>query len=696
MTASPAAASEIQPFEPALERPVTDLSGVGPKRAKDLARLGVETLGDLLRVVPRGLERFGPRVDLASATEQVGEFVRVSGEVAAVRLARLPRRGVLVRVRIEDSSGSLDVLFFHQPWLAKRLKTGQRLELYGRMVMAREPVLSSPKIATETKPLPEPNSLRAAYSGTEGVTPEYLSGLILRAYDRFGVHLREPIPPEDLERAGLPDLVSAVGELVRPTSSQAFERARRRLALESALELQARILERAAQGKQRSSAAARFAVSDELRQELLDALPFRLTDGQATVFGEIERELAAPTTMRRLLQGDVGSGKTVLGLLACAIAARGGAQAVFMAPTELLAEQHLDASRRFVKALGLRAISLTGGLRAAVRRERMAKVEAGEVDLIFGTHALFSESVRYAELGLAVIDEQHRFGVAQRRALLSKGRDVHVLLMTATPIPRTLALSLYGDFDVSTLRERPPGRRAVRTRRVEPRERSKMLHALHERCARGEGVYWVVPRVESSDEGRGVEELAEWVKASPLGPFGVECVHGRLSATARGRATSRFRSGKSKILCGTTVIEVGVDVPSASAIVIEGAERFGLAQLHQLRGRVGRRADLDAVCYLIGKRSAGARLGLLEGEQDGFVISEHDLRQRGMGDLAGLRQSGANREGWTGETEEDLGALLFAREVLERRAGARQAFAARARRQRAGSSGGGLESAESA
>ena len=667
-------------LEPELEQPVTVLAGIGPKRAKDLSGLGIETLGDLLRVVPRGLERIGPRVDLATASASVGSFVHVTGEVATVRLARLPRRGVLVRVRLEDDSGTLDVLFFHQPWLAKQLAAGQRLELYGRVVLAREPALSSPRVGTPAKPLPKPNSLHPAFPGTEGVSPEFLAGLVRRAFDEFGSSLADPIPPEDLERADLPDLRSAVGELVRPSSGAAFARARRRLAIESALELQARLLERKASAKRRSTAVERFVISQAQREELLGALPFELTGGQATVLSEVERDLAASAAMRRLLQGDVGSGKTVLGLLACAIPARSGAQSVFLAPTELLAEQHFEASKAFAKRLGLRTTLLSGSLRAGARRERLAKIAAGDVDLVFGTHALFSKDVRYARLALAVIDEQHRFGVAQRRALLSKGREVHVLLMTATPIPRTLALSLYGDLEVSTLRERPPGRRVVRTRRVALKERPRMLGALHDRCSRGEGVYWVVPRVETSEEGRGVEELATWVRESPLGEFGVECVHGRLSVTERQRGTSRFRSGKSRILCGTTVIEVGVDVPDASAIVIEGAERFGLAQLHQLRGRVGRRADLDAVCYLIGKNSAGPRLALLEGEDDGFAIAEHDLRQRGMGDLAGRRQSGENREGWTGEEEEDLGALLFAREVLERRPGARAALAARARR----------------
>jgi ATP-dependent DNA helicase RecG len=371
--------------------------------------------------------------------------------------------------------------------------------------------------------------------------------------------------------------------------------------------------------------------------------------------------------MRRLLQGDVGSGKTVLGALACSIAAASGAQAAFLAPTELLAEQHFASLRPLLDAAGVSSALLTGSLSARERRDVLEALSSGRVSVAIGTHALLCEAVAFARLGLAVIDEQHRFGVAQRERLLEKGAGVHGLLMTATPIPRSLALTVYGDLDVSVLREKPPGRTRVHTRWV--RQVSREFEAeLEQRLARGEQLYWVVPRIESeANEGEeaaaavGAQERFARISARRWREFGVELVHGRLECDERAARLERFRSGASRILVATTVIEVGVDVPAASAIVIEHAERLGLAQLHQLRGRVGR-GSTPSACFLLGKPAARARLELLERCDDGFEIAEADLAQRGMGDLAGLRQAGDNREGFD-DPALDVELILLARDL---------------------------------
>ncbi|MEO0650368.1 MAG: helicase-related protein, partial [Planctomycetota bacterium] len=381
---------------------------------------------------------------------------------------------------------------------------------------------------------------------------------------------------------------------------------------------------------------------------------------------------------RRLVQGDVGSGKTLIGVYAAAAVAAEGHQVAFMAPTELLAEQHHAGQNGLLERLGLRSALLSGSRPPAERRAVLAGLSAGEIDICFGTHALFSEGVEFASLALSVIDEQHRFGVGQRQRLLAKGRDVHALLMTATPIPRTLALTLYGDVDVSTLREKPPGRAGIRTRALPSKQIPRLMGFLAERLEAGQRAYWVCPRIDDSEEGRGVESAHAWLMRSKLAGHGIELVHGRLPSEERAARVERFRSGASRVLVGTTVIEVGVDVPQATVIVIEGVERLGLAQLHQLRGRVGRGRE-ESFCFLHGKRSAAERVGLLERCDDGFELSEHDLAARGMGDLTGMRQAGANGEGLDDEALE-VGWVVRARDLIARDAILRQHYLARAGR----------------
>lgn len=630
--------------------PLTDLAGVGPARAALLARLGVSDIADLLFVMPARLEEGSAVVRISEALSQRGQEVHVEGVVQKTSLQRFGRRST-VRVTIADASASITALFFNQPWLAKRFKVGEKLALRGKIVDAKGPALASPRIGSEAKPLPAEGSVTPVHPSCEGVASEFVARLCRLAAEHFADRLEDPIDARHLAELELPCLSIAVRELHTPSSFDSFRAARRRLALENLLELQARLHSRRRDA--RVGRALRVHVDDAHDVEIRARFPFELTAGQRRIANELRVDLARAQPMRRLLQGDVGSGKTALGVYAALCIARAYGQTAFLAPTELLAEQHYDGLRGLLERAGLRAALLTGSLSTAERRAVLAELASGRADIAFGTHALFSGDVEYARLALCVIDEQHRFGVAQRARLLDKGRDVHTLLMTATPIPRTLALALYGDLDTSTLSERPPNRGPLKTRWVRGADKRRVEGFLEARVLAGERLYWVVPRIgggdeelatESSKPESSAEARFERLRESKLAPFGIELVHGRLPADERARRLARFRDGHVRTLVATTVIEVGVDVPEATVMVIEGAERLGLAQLHQLRGRVGR-GPKESWCLLYGAPSASERFATLERTNDGFVIAEEDLRARGMGDLTGVRQAGLNAEG---------------------------------------------------
>ncbi len=666
---------------PGLEDSPVVLPGVGPARAEALARIGVHTLRELALLTPLRLERIGPRVTLAAAEALYGVEVAVRGRVRSVRLSRGARRRSVLRVALEDDeNGRLDALYFNQPWLREAFTIGAEVELYGRVVDAKGPALASPRVIDPEHPLPPSGTLIPVHRQAEGISRARVGELCGLARQLLDGQLVEPLPSAALERLGLPRLEEALELLADPGDEAQFGAGLRRLALEPLIELQARLAER--RGKRPDGSAPGLKVTSEFFERAVGELPFEPTGDQARVFAELRADLAARRPMRRLLQGDVGSGKTACGLIAARVAVEAGAQVAIMAPTELLAEQHYRGEREAFARAGVKSTLLTGSLEGPARRKALAAIESGAAQVVFGTHALFGAKVKFSSLGLAVIDEQHRFGVSQRRRLLDKGAAVHVLLMTATPIPRTLALTLYGDLEVSVIAERPPGRLPIVTRRLGRAQARELVFDLDERLERGERAYWVAPRIESSEQGRGVVEAGEKLRSTRLGRHGVEVVHGRLESAERARRLARFRSGESRLLVGTTVVEVGLDIPEATVMVVEGAERLGLAQLHQLRGRVGRKAGSAAVCYLFGKASASERLQLLVDCQDGFELAEADLAARGMGDLAGLRQAGANAEGLSGD-EEDLGLLLLARDLVASDAGLAERYARAAERRAA-------------
>jgi ATP-dependent DNA helicase RecG len=638
-----------------------ELPGLGPGRAARLAAIGIATPRDLLLCVPPRVEVGEEPVPLAQARARRGEELCVRGEVRAWRFSRFGRRSLL-RVALADATGELEVLFFNQPWLRERFTKGEQVALRGRVVQARSGIaLAALQLASEAKPLPAPGSLTPVYTAPPGISSELLRALVQAAVASHAAELTEPLDAERLIALDVPPLAEAVRELAQPRSAQAFERARRRLVLESLLGLQARLARRRAAAADGHAPA--LAVSASQRDELARRFPFALTGAQRAAIEELRADLARRVPMRRLLQGDVGSGKTAVGAWACFAAAACGAQAAILAPTEILAEQHRASLTPWLAAAGVSSVLLTGSLASGERRNALAACASGSAQVVFGTHALLGEGVRFARLALAVIDEQHRFGVAQRSRLLDKGRDVHALLMTATPIPRSLALTLYGDLDVSVLREKPPGRGAVHTRWLKGTARTRLAAWLGERLDAGAQVYWVVPRIDAEDGGaEGAEQRHARLARGPLARHGLELVHGRLAADERARRLERFRTGAARLLVATTLIEVGLDVPAASVMVIEEAQRLGLAQLHQLRGRVGRGAG-ESWCVVMGAQSAAERFQLLERCADGFEIAEEDLRRRGMGDLGGLRQAGVNAEG-LGDLERHLDLLFAARDAI--------------------------------
>jgi ATP-dependent DNA helicase RecG len=640
---------------------VTALAGIGPARARRFEALGVRTLRELAGLLPRKLEAWPEPTSVAAARAALGARVVLSGRVERVRFSRFGRRS-LVRVSLGDDSGALDVLFFNQSWLRERFHSGDALSVAGKVSDVKGPVLIAERLATEDRPFPQPGELVLTYPSVDGLAASFVGDACRRAVEIVAPHAVERIAAERLAALDLPPLSDALRTLHAPRSLAEFARARRRAAFEALLELEARIVTRSRAA--RELGAPPLAVDDSCADALLRSLGHEPTGDQRRACDVVRRELAGSLPMRRLLQGDVGSGKTLVAAFACALAARAGGQAALLAPTEILAEQHQESLAEFFARAGVETELVAGSLSARERRRAAERLASGEARVAFGTHALLAESVEFRSLALAVIDEQHRFGVAQRARLAAKGRGVHALLLTATPIPRTLALALHGDLEVSTLRERPRGRGRTTTRWIQPAERAELKRLLLERLRAGESVYWVVPRIDAGgrDDERGAEKRFELFARSEFAAHGVELVHGRQDRAERARRLARFRAGQSRLLVATTVIEVGVDVPAATAMVVEEAERLGLAQLHQLRGRIGR-GPRDASFFLLGRAVAAERFRLLEREHDGFAISRFDLAARGMGDLTGVRQSGENGEG-LGAFDDELALCYAARECV--------------------------------
>ncbi|MBQ6418279.1 MAG: ATP-dependent DNA helicase RecG [Synergistaceae bacterium] len=620
-----------------LSSPATVLSGVGPKKAEALGKLGVFTLEDLIFLMPRRYEdrRFPKPLselkpgNIECAVADVADISAFNGRTEAV---------------LSDSSGIARAVWFTDK-IADFVRRGMRLALYGPISdYYVEPQFSHPafEILYEGKTPTLIGKIFPIYPGTAELPQKAIKKFVDTVLETYSDSLlKDFLPSRILTHYKMMSLKEAVMTIHNPADEKQFIRARNRLSFDELFLLQAGIMlrRRALTGKYR----ANILKAGRIFREFSDTLPFKMTDAQRIAVYEILEDVEKPFPMNRLLQGDVGSGKTLVAIFAMLAACDSGVQSAFMAPTEILAQQHYMSLTRFLAPLGVRTALLTGSLKASERREILAGLYDGSINIAVGTHALFSGGVTFNNLALTVIDEQHRFGVLQRGELASKAKAPHVLAMTATPIPRTLIMSIYGDLEVSTLNEMPKGRKTIKTSALMPQEFKKVYGMIREQVHEGHQIYWVCPLI-----GEGERELANVIASyemisSAMPEMRAAVLHGQLPIDEKSRVMSEFSAGNIDILVATTVIEVGVDVPNATMIVIQDAGQFGLSQLHQLRGRVGR-GDSQSYCVLLENDditdSGRERISAMVEISDGFELSERDLIQRGPGEICGTHQHG--------------------------------------------------------
>ncbi len=636
-----------------LATPLQFLKGVGPGRAKLLANLGLHTVEDALYYLPARHEDRSQLTPLRSL--KPNDVTTVAGTIRAVSPPPRGRPRVPLSVLLSDGTGFLTCVWFGQAYLERIFQRGQRLIVHGKAQRYRSGPLQMQvkdyeiveEEAGEAAGDPSDETLHTGrlvpvYGLTRGLTARPMRRLMKRLVDGYVDGLEDPLPAGLVARHRLEPLAVALRAGHFPKTESDYAAARRRLVYDEFLLLQLGLaIRRHRQGRQPGLA---MNPPGALARRLLASLPFALTPAQERVWREIRTDMAEPYPMNRLLQGDVGSGKTVVAALAILTAVESGFQAALMAPTEILAEQHLMTLTQLLDPLAVEVALLTNAVKGKARERTLAGVAAGVIACVVGTHALVQEAVRFRRLGVAVVDEQHRFGVHQRATLKRKGESPDVLVMTATPIPRTLALTLYGDLEVSVIDQLPPGRKPVVTKARTGSARGQIYRFLREQVGAGRQIYVVYPLVEESEaiDLRAATEMAERLQHEVFPELRVGLLHGRMSFIEKDRVMRDFKAGAIHILVSTTVIEVGIDVPNASVMLVEHAERFGLSQLHQLRGRVGR-GPWKSYCILLSGASspeAKLRLDAMAATNDGFKIAEVDLSLRGPGDFFGTRQSG--------------------------------------------------------
>ena len=626
---------------PDLNSDVRYVKGVGEQRAKSLSRLGIRTLGDLLHYFPRTYEDRTAARPIAEILPD--ETACIHAMVATEPRLSHVRKGMdLVKLRIVDESGSADVTYFNQSYVKDQLVRGESYVFYGKMggTLLRK-TLTNPVYEREDRSGVTTGRILPMYRLTHGISNRLLMGAMEAALDECGDMLPELLPGDIAAEHHLPRVGFAYRNVHFPPDFETLALARRRLISEELFVLSCAM--HLLREKRERAAGPVIPAADV--EEFYASLPFSPTGAQRRAVAEALEDMASGKCMSRLVQGDVGSGKTLVAAACLWNAWKSGYQSAFMAPTEILAGQHLHTLSGFLEPMGLRVGLLKGSLTAKQKREAKAAIRDGVYDVVIGTHALITEDVEFARLGLVVTDEQHRFGVEQRSALTAKGERPHVLVMSATPIPRTLALMIYGDLDVSVLNELPPGRQKVETVSVSEAYRERLNGFIRRQVGEGRQVFVVCPMVEENEEldtkiKSATEHAAALAKTFP--ELTVGCVHGKMKPKEKDAAMDAFVRGETDILVSTTVVEVGVDVPNASLMIVENAERFGLSQLHQLRGRVGRGVH-KSWCVLVSDsptEEARQRLRVLVQTSDGFAVAEEDLRLRGPGDFFGSRQHG--------------------------------------------------------
>ncbi len=631
----------------ALNASLQVLTGVGPRHAAMLARLGLNTLGDMLYHFPRRYEDYSRLKPIHRLW--YGEEVTVVGTIQLLESRKI-RGGTatLIEAVIHDGTGSLRLTWFNQPWLVNRMKVGDAISVSGKVEQyLGRLVMNNPDWEPVEVENLHTNRIVPIYPLTANVTQKWLRRLMYQVVTYWAPKLSDHLPETIRREVSLLELGEALRQVHFPDSQEKLQEGRRRLAFDEIFLLQMGVLRQKRDWQ--AAAARRFLVRDPWLQERLAALPYALTNAQRRALEEIWKDFASGRPMNRLLQGDVGSGKTVVAALAAALVTRAGAQAAIMAPTSLLAGQHYQTfctllTERDRALLPEQIRLLVGDTSEKEKEEIRAGLVSGAIKIVIGTHALLEEPVTFADLQFVVIDEQHRFGVAQRAALRAKGANPHLLVMTATPIPRSLALTIYGDLDLSVMDEMPAGRQPVATYVLMPRERERAYTLIRGQVAAGRQAFIVYPLIEESENlevAAAVDEHAR-LQRDIFPDLKLGLLHGRMRPEEKDEVMARFRAGEYHILVTTTVIEVGVDIPNATVMLIEGADRFGLAQLHQLRGRVGRGAA-QAYCLLIPSREdevENERLAAMVETNDGFVLAERDLQQRGPGEFLGTRQAG--------------------------------------------------------
>ena len=623
-----------------MEKSMQRLPGIGKQRARLFARLGIETISDLLQYFPREYEDRSHVVSLGEADGEAGLPVLVCGTVGTIQELR-PRRGMtILKVVLRDETGSVEMTWFNQPFKKKQFHTGMTVTAFGKIEWAYgRRQMNTPDVEEGR---PHGNGFMPVYGLTDGLKQNDLRRAVRAA---LALARQEPelLPaPCVATRHSVQPRLAVYEQMHFPVTREEQEKARQQLAYEELFDMQMGLLLR--RRKEGGRQGIKCGPNGSLLRQLFAQLPFQLTRGQTAAFLDIQNDMEGEVPMQRLIQGDVGSGKTVVAALALAKIVENGYQGALMAPTEILAVQHYEEFCRLFHDLPVRIALLTGRTGEKERKTLLAELDAGTIQILIGTHALIQADVLFADLGLVVTDEQHRFGVRQRAALQDKGRSPHVLFMTATPIPRTLALSLYGDLDVSSIRELPPGRKVVKTYAVGESMRQRIYAFMRKNMAQGQQCYVVCPLVEESEnvDLQAATALYDTLRTAVFPEFSCGLVHGRMPGKEKDAIMEQFSSGAIQLLVATSVIEVGVNVPNATLILIDGAERFGLAQLHQLRGRVGR-GDLQAYCILLahqGSEETRQRLHYMETIHDGFALAEKDLLLRGSGQLFGYLQHG--------------------------------------------------------
>lgn len=616
---------------------IRSLKGVGEKRAGLFQKLGAPTVGALLRLYPRAYEDWSPVDSIACAPFDTPCAIRAA-VVRAPAEHRIRQGLTLYKLRVTDGASDMDITLFNNKFGAQQLVSGEEFIFYGRVsgtLLRRQ--MSSPAFARAEGC----GRIRPIYPLTEGLTNRMVENAVRQALLMLPDQPRDPLPPSLREEAGLCGLAFAIHEIHFPSSDEALAQARKRLAFEELFTLALGMFLL----KRRSRHETGLSIQRDVSEDFLSLLPFAPTGAQRRAVKEAMADMRSDRPMNRLLQGDVGSGKTAVAAALCYCAAKNSMQCALMAPTEILAEQHYRTLRRLFAGTGLRCELLTGSQPAAHKRDCLERLARGEIDVLAGTHALISDSVVFSRLGLVIADEQHRFGVAQRAALAGKGERPHLLVMSATPIPRTLALMIYGDLDVSVLDELPPGRQEIDTFLIDGAKRERAFAFIRRHLDAGRQAYIVCPLVEEAEEPSPLKSAQSYFFQLQKGAFHgyrIGLLHGRMKAKEKEAVMSAFSAGELSLLVATTVIEVGVDVPNAVVMAVENAERFGLSQLHQLRGRVGRGKEKSSCILISDTKSPDTlrRLQVMTQTGDGFRIADEDLKLRGPGDFFGSRQHG--------------------------------------------------------